>query len=90
MRQLMISREFLLKMYSQGKSMADIAKIKHVSIHKVNYWMDQFGIKRRSISEAIYKKRNPYGDPFEMKMVLNDYEKFLSLQLFGDVKILIV
>ena len=31
--------------------------------------MNKYGIKRRSISDAIYEKHNPNGDPFSIKEV---------------------
>lgn len=34
------------------------------SEHKINYWLNKFKIKKRTISEAIYKINNPKGDPF--------------------------
>ena len=44
--------------------MQDIAYILKCSVHQVRYWMDKYGIQTRSISEAIYLKNNPNGDPF--------------------------
>lgn len=37
------------------------------SQHKVAYWMNIHNIKKRSISDAIYIKNNPAGDPFTFK-----------------------
>lgn len=48
--------------------MRDISLALGCSEHKVVYWMDKYGIKRRSISDAIYLKNNPNGDPFTVKM----------------------
>ena len=45
-------------------STAQIAKELKCSISGINYWMSKFGIRKRSISEAIYSKHNPHGDPF--------------------------
>lgn len=33
--------------------------------------MDKYQIKRRSISDAIYHKHNPKGDPFKVKPINN-------------------
>lgn len=44
--------------------MKDIAGILGCSLNKVKYWMNWHGIKIRSISEAIYLKNHPDGDPF--------------------------
>ncbi len=58
--------ELLKKLYfDEKKSSAYIAKQLHCSEHKVNYWLLANGINKRSISEAIYVKHNPKGDPFK-------------------------
>jgi len=49
--------------------MMDIALGLGCSVHKVTYWMDRHQIKRRSISEAVYQKHNPNGDPFTIKPI---------------------
>lgn len=54
----------LSKLYSSGLSMTDISKQLNISIHKVAYWMGKYKIPRRSLSDAIYLKHNPNGDPF--------------------------
>lgn len=60
-----MDQKLLEKAYSvEGKSMQDIAHLLNCSVHKVKYWMDKFKIQRRSLSEAIYLKNNPDGDPF--------------------------
>jgi hypothetical protein len=41
-----------------------IAAKLHCSEGKVNYWLRKHAIAKRSISEAIYNKHNPQGDPF--------------------------
>lgn len=46
--------------------MMEIAKKHKVSLHKVVYWMEKYGINRRSNSEATYVKRNPNGNPFKI------------------------
>ncbi|HEU5004712.1 MAG TPA: hypothetical protein VFT49_01340 [Candidatus Saccharimonadales bacterium] len=50
----------------KGMSMSTIAKELGCSVNRVVYWMDQHGIKRRSISDAIYLHKNPNGDPFKI------------------------
>jgi hypothetical protein len=61
----MIEKRQLEKLYLEDKvSMMDIATGLKCSLHKVTYWMDKHQIKRRTISEAIYQKANPTGDPF--------------------------
>ncbi|MBU1200608.1 hypothetical protein KJ953_03715 [Patescibacteria group bacterium] len=67
----MINKSVLKKLYlKKHQSMAEIAKQLNCSIHKVFYWMDKHGIKRRSWSLATYYKRNPNGHPFKIKKQL--------------------
>lgn len=61
----MVNKSRLEELYlRKGKSMKDIANLLSCSLHKVNYWMDKYQIKTRSISDAIYLRNNPDGDPF--------------------------
>ena len=61
----MLSKKLLERLYVvEKKSMQDIAKLSQCSLHKVHYWMQAHGIPMRSISDAIYLKHNPNGDPF--------------------------
>ncbi len=65
----MIDKKLLEKLYiKNGKSMQEIAAILNCSVNKVAYWMDRYRIDRRSISDAIYRRHNPYGDPFKVKV----------------------
>ena len=68
----------LQSLYSEGASMNDIALKYGCSINKVTYWMDKHQIKRRTISDAIYLKHNPDGDPFKLKPIatIKDAELF--------------
>ena len=60
-----LQKSELEKLYlHQGKSMQDISKHMRCSLHKVSYWMERYKILKRSLSEAMYVKRNPEGDPF--------------------------
>lgn len=52
---------------NQKKSANDIAALFCCSEHKVHYWLKRYGIQKRTISEAIYSKHNPNGDPFIVK-----------------------
>jgi DNA-binding Lrp family transcriptional regulator len=62
-----IEKEKLLKYYfKENRSISDIAKISGKSENAINYWMRKYGLKKRSISEAIYLKNNPNGDPFKV------------------------
>lgn len=75
---MFLRKEKLEKFYrKESKSSAEIAKIFNCSEHKVNYWLEKYNIKKRSISEAMYIKYNPYGDPFIIKKPSNFYEATL-------------
>lgn len=64
----MISKITLQKLYETDKlSAKQIADKLNCSHSQVIYWMDRHDIKRRSISEAIYQRSNPDGDPFYIK-----------------------
>lgn len=59
------TKQQLLKLYHEkGKSMRAIADMWGCSVHRIEHWMNHHGIRRRSISDAIYLKHNPDGDPF--------------------------
>ncbi len=57
--------------------MKDISRQLNCSVHKVVYWMNKYGIKRRSRSEATYLQANPFGDPFKIKSKLSSSDWFL-------------
>ena len=59
------------------KSVADIAKIFECSERGINYWFQKYNIPKRTISEAVYIKCNPEGDPFNVKNKLSKEEKEL-------------
>ena len=63
----------------QNKSVSVIAKKMGCSENKVNYWLSKENVKKRSISEAIYIKHNPKGDPFKFIPPVNSEEA----KLFG-------
>lgn len=65
-----MTRDELLWLYDENHlSMMDIAVKFNCSVNKVVYWMDKHGIERRSRSEAMYHKNNPFGDPFAVQPV---------------------
>lgn len=67
----------LQKLYLQeGKSQKEIARKLKCSTNQVAYWMGKYGIEMRSISQAIYLRNNPDGDPFKF-VAPNDIEKAL-------------
>ena len=58
------------KLYvSSRMSSAEIAKIFNCSERAVNYWLTRYEVKKRSISEAVYLKNNPNGDPFKIRTI---------------------
>ena len=60
-----LDEKSLRKLYmEEGKSIKEISKILNCSVHKISYWMLKYNINTRSISEAVYLKNNPNGDPF--------------------------
>jgi len=61
-----LSFKNLKKLYNEKhKSVPEIARLSECSENKVNYWLAKYQIKKRTISEAIYVKHNPNGDPFK-------------------------
>ncbi len=71
--------EEIISLYKKGYSMKMIGELVGFSCNKVNYWLEKKNIPRRSLSEALYKKHNPKGDPF-YKTKINSQEKAF---LFG-------
>jgi len=64
----MIKKDKLIYLYlKKKKSMQEIAVFCDCSLHKIQYWINKYNIKTRSISEAVYLKNNPDGDPFVFK-----------------------
>lgn len=59
------------------KSASCIAKIFNCSERKIDYWLKKYNIPKRTISEAVYIKCNPNGDPFDIKKNLTVNEQKL-------------
>lgn len=73
-----ISRDLLTRLYLQEhKSAKQISRILVCSENKVNYWLKKFAIPKRNISEALYLKRNPQGDPFCFVEPKSNHDYFL-------------
>ncbi len=69
------SFEKLSNLYlKQHKSASEIADLIDCSESGINYWLHKYEIKKRGISDAIYFKHNPDGDPFKIKSKLNKKE----------------
>lgn len=61
-----LSRSLLERLYlKEKKSVFEIAKFLECSENKINYWIRKYKISKRSISDAMYIKHNPNGDPFK-------------------------
>lgn len=69
-----MDKDILLKYYiKERKSISEIARILNKSETGINYWIKKYEIKKRTISEAIYLKNNPDGDPFNVIVPNNLY-----------------
>jgi len=74
----MIEENILKLLYlEKRKSVNQIATEMRCSQNKITYWLQKYNISRRSISEAVYIRSNPKGDPFTFKRPKNDTEWFL-------------
>jgi hypothetical protein len=74
-----MNKNILKNLYIKAhKSVPEIAKDIKCSEHKVNYWLSKYKIPKRTISEAIYIKYNPKGDPFKFNVpkTVNDAKLF--------------
>ena len=66
----MITKQTLEDLYIANQlSVSTIAKQLSCSQGSVNYWLAKHGIEKRSISDAIYIKHNPLGDPFTIPSI---------------------
>lgn len=76
----MIDKTTLNKLYTKkGLSMKQIATELGCSHNQVVYWMGKYNINRRSISDAIYNRNNPNGDPF----IVQPIDTLEKAKLFG-------
>lgn len=74
----MITKSELEDLYlKKGNSMQAIAKRLRCSSNRVKYWMSLHQIPIRTISQAVYLKHNPEGDPFKIKKLSNSEDHFL-------------
>ncbi len=64
----MLSKDALEELYLQKRlPVSFIASRLKCSEGKINYWLAEYKIQKRTISDAIYNKWNPLGDPFSIK-----------------------
>jgi hypothetical protein len=42
-----------------------------------DFFISKYSLRRRGLSDALYAKLNPHGDPFKIKKIMNQDEKFL-------------
>lgn len=74
----MISKDVLEEFYVHKKlSMLEISRKINCSATKVSYWMRYHNLKRRSISEGVYVRHNPHGDPFSFRLPVTEKEHYL-------------
>ena len=73
-----MDRSLLERWYIRDKkSVHDIAQALNCSDGKINYWLEKHFIPKRSISDAIYTKHNPKGDPFSTQPLQTSKDAFL-------------
>lgn len=73
-----LTKEILTDLYLDKKfSVATIAQKFCCSQGKINYQLKRFKIPKRTISEALYSKHNPGGDPFAVKKLTKSTEYLL-------------
>lgn len=73
-----IQKEYLQKEYIlKKKSVSQIADEWGCSQNKITYWIQKHNIKKRSISDAVYVRSNPNGDPFQFRKPKRSEEWFL-------------
>ncbi|MBI3589129.1 MAG: hypothetical protein HY093_01810 [Candidatus Liptonbacteria bacterium] len=76
---VILTKEKLEDLYLKNKlSVPVIAQKLGCSEHKINYWLGKHNILKRTISEAVYLKYNPKGDPFKFNppITAEDHELF--------------
>lgn len=74
-----LTKSALHKLYiDDSLSVAQIARQEGCSQNKVNYWLAKFAIPKRSISDAVYLRLNPNGDPFKALTISSKEDAFLA------------
>lgn len=66
----MLHRHTLIDLYIRRRlSVSVVATRLGCSSGQVNYWLAKYGIPKRTISDALYQKWNPKGDPFIVRPI---------------------
>jgi len=79
-----LTKQRLERLYlKENKSSAEIARFLNYSPSKINYWLSKYRIPKRNISEAIYSKYHPRGDPFTIYHPRTMHEAVLYGQGIG-------
>lgn len=69
------NKKTLADLYLHQKlSVPEISKVYRRSEGGVNYWLKKYGVKKRSISEALYLRNNPDGDKFKIHLPKDSQE----------------
>jgi hypothetical protein len=63
----------------EGLSAKQIADRLQVPESKIVYWLRKHKVPKRTVSEAIYRRINPQGDPFDIKPKLSRSEAKLKV-----------
>ena len=75
-----MDKELLKNLYCEQKlSVSQIATRLDCSQNRVNYWLNKYEIPKRTISEAVYQRNHPNGDPFHVQPV----DTLEKAELFG-------
>lgn len=85
MNNIPTARELTALYIDEKLSLSEMSSKTNIKTHKIRYWMDKYGIKRRQRSDANYIKANPYGEPYKIKTKLTRQEvklKYLALGLY--------
>ncbi|HYF10497.1 MAG TPA: hypothetical protein VD967_02740 [Candidatus Paceibacterota bacterium] len=74
----MLHKTKLTNLYlKQQLSSKQIADKLGCSPTKIDYWLSKFEIPKRTISAAVYRKKNPEGNPFSFNLPVSGQDMFL-------------
>jgi len=75
----MVSKDRLIKLYIKKKfSVPQISKKICKSEGEINYWIKKYNIQKRTISEAVYTRHNPNGNPFKIASFVKNKSIYLD------------